>query len=80
VPIQNQVFDFNNVIAEVFKTLEKAYGINIVYDAEVMKNCYLTASLDDEPLFEKLNLICKTIDAKYEQVDAQIVIYSNGCY
>lgn len=81
VPIQNQVFEFNNVpIADVFKTLEKAYGINIVYDAEVMKNCYLTASLDDEPLFEKLNLICKTIDAKYEQVDAQIVIYSNGCY
>lgn len=81
VPIQNQVFEFNNVpISEVFKALEKAYGINIVYDAEVMKNCYLTASLDDEPLFEKLNLICKTLDAKYEQVDAQIVIYSNGCY
>lgn len=81
VPIQNQVFEFTNVpISEVFKVLEKAYGVNIVYDADVMKNCYLTASLDDEPLFEKLNLICKTLDAKYEQVDAQIVIYSNGCY
>ncbi|MFY7889143.1 MAG: FecR family protein [Spirosomataceae bacterium] len=80
LPIQQQQFNFDRTpISEVFTSLEKFYGLKIIYDAEVMKNCYLTASLDDEPLFEKLNLICKTIDARYEQIDAQLIIYSRGC-
>jgi hypothetical protein len=75
-----QQFNFEKTsIADVFSTLEKFYGVKIIYDAEVMKNCYLTASLEDEPLFEKLLLICKTIGARYEVIDAQIIIYSSGC-
>lgn len=78
--IQKQLFEFDHAqISEVFATLEKTYGVKIVYDADVMKNCYLTADLEDEPLFEKLKLICRTIDARYEEVDAQIIIYSKGC-
>ncbi|MGV3557283.1 FecR family protein [Larkinella arboricola] len=77
---QNQPFRFKGTpIAEVFATLEKSYGIKIVFDEEVMKSCYLTASLDDEPLFEKLDLICNTISARYEQLDAHIIIDSKGC-
>ena len=66
-------------IEDVFEALEKAYGIEIVYDKEVMKNCYLTGSFADEPLFEKLDLITRTISAKYQQIDGQIVIFSKGC-
>ncbi|MGA0557868.1 FecR family protein [Larkinella sp. VNQ87] len=77
---QSQPFRFKRTpIAEVFATLEKSYGIKIVFDEEVMKSCYLTASLDDEPLFEKLDLICNTINARYEQLDAHIIINSRGC-
>lgn len=80
LPIQQPIFEFNDTpVATVFRTLEQAYGVEILYDAEVMKNCYLTASLDDEPLFEKLNLICGTLDAQYEQMDAKIIISSKGC-
>jgi transmembrane sensor len=79
-PAQKQPFSFKGTpIAEVFATLEKAYGIRIVFDEEIMKACYLTASLDDEPLFEKLDLICNTINARYEQLDAHIIINSKGC-
>ncbi|RRB04733.1 FecR family protein [Larkinella rosea] len=79
-PAKYQLFSFKRTpIAEVFATLEKSYGIKIVYDEEVMKDCYLTASLDDEPLFEKLDLICNTISAHYEQMDAHIIITSKGC-
>ncbi|GAB3914537.1 hypothetical protein GCM10028803_60150 [Larkinella knui] len=79
-PAQKQPFSFKRTpIAEVFATLEKAYGIRIVFDEEVMKACYLTASLEDEPLFEKLDLICNTINARYEQLDAHIIINSKGC-
>lgn len=79
-PVQSQPFRFKGTpISEVFATLEKAYGVKMVYDEEVMKACYLTASLDDEPLFEKLDLICNTINARYEQLDAHIIIDSKGC-
>lgn len=73
-------FDFKATpIEQVFEELAKAYGIEIVYDKELMKNCYLTGSFADEPLFEKLDLITRTISAKYQQIDGQIVIFSNGC-
>lgn len=77
---QSQPFRFKRTpISQVFSSLEKAYGIKVVFDEEVMKECYLTAELDDEPLFEKLDLICNTINARYEQMDAHIIVNSNGC-
>ncbi|MVM32096.1 DUF4974 domain-containing protein [Spirosoma sp. HMF4905] len=80
MPIQQSMFEFGNTpINQVFASLERAYGVEIVFDAEVMKNCYLTASLDDEPLFEKLNMICQTLDAQHEQMDGKILISSKGC-
>ena len=74
--------DFNfeaTPITTVFETLEKGYGVSIVYDTEVLKNCTITAPLENETLYEKLDLICKVIRASYEVVDAQVVITSRGC-
>ncbi|WP_128543942.1 FecR family protein [Larkinella soli] len=80
LPIQRQSFHFRRTpIAEVFSTLEESYGVQFVFDREVMKDCYLTASLSDEPLFEKIDLICRTIGAEYTQTDAHIIISSRGC-
>jgi transmembrane sensor len=80
LPIQRQSFVFKATpIDEVFAAMEKSYGVKIVFDSEIMKNCYLTASLSDEPLFEKVDLICKTIGAQYEQMDASIIVTSKGC-
>ena len=66
-------------IRDVFEELSRAYGIEIVFDEETMRNCYLTASFADEPLFEKLDLITRTLGASYQQTDGQIVITSSGC-
>lgn len=66
-------------LAEVFQSLEKAYGIKIIYDEETFKNCYITAKIYDEPLSETLQLLCKIINATSEIVDGQIVITGNGC-
>lgn len=77
---QKLSFSFKRApIADVFAALEKAYNIDIVFDEEAMKNCYLTASLADESLFDKLALICHTINASYDQLDTYIVIDSKGC-
>lgn len=64
---------------QVFAALEKAYGIEVVYDEEVLKNCLLTINLTDENLFEKLEVICKVLDADYKLIDGQVIIYGKGC-
>lgn len=66
-------------IADVFAALGQAYGIRIVFDGALMRNCYLTASLSDEPLFEQLDLICHTVNARYAQSDGSVIISSQGC-
>ncbi|GAB3893730.1 FecR family protein [Larkinella knui] len=65
--------------SRIFQALSKAYGIEIVYDEEVLKHCQITATLTNETLFEKLDMLCQTIHASYEVIDTQIVIYSKGC-
>lgn len=73
-------FEFDDApLSSVLQLLEQAYGVDIVYDEELMASCKLTASLADEPLFEKIKLICLSIDAEYEIIDAQIVLSSKGC-
>ncbi len=66
-------------IPQVLMELEEAYGVKIIFDEEQLKHCNLTARLTDEPLFEKLTLICETIQASYEVIDGQIVLTSRGC-
>lgn len=64
---------------DVFLALEKAYGVEIVYDEEIMSECYLNASLTDESLQVKLSLICKAVNATYEIMDTHIIVYGRGC-
>ena len=66
-------------LEKVFSQLGKNYGINIVYDVELLKACTVTADLRNEPFYRKLDLICKAIGADYEIIDGQIVIVTKGC-
>ena len=73
-------FNFSSApMQKVFDVLKAAYGVEIIYNEEVMKNCYLTAPLGNEPLFNKLDIICRTIGASYQLIDAKVVINSTGC-
>ena len=64
---------------KVFGDLSKIYGINIVFDSELLKKCTVTADISNEPFYQKLSLICSAIDAHYEVIDGQVVIESSGC-
>ena len=66
-------------IDKVFDDLSRDYGISIVYDSDVLKHCTVTADLSNESFYRKLELICRAIGAKYEVIDAQVVIQANGC-
>ncbi|QHV93908.1 FecR family protein [Spirosoma endbachense] len=77
-PSNDYIFD-EAPISQVFELLERNYGLTFIYDAPSLKECYLTANLANESLFDKLNLICKITRSSYELVDGQIVIHSQGC-
>lgn len=73
-------FEFDDTpLAEVFRRLEQAYGVEIIYDAESMKHCILTASLNNESLYEQLTVICKVASAQYEVIEGRIVVQGHGC-
>lgn len=78
VTSQNLIFE-NAPVAKVFESLQKRYEVQIIYDADLMAGCQLTAELGQESLFEKLGMICKAIQARYELIDGQIVIHGSSC-
>jgi transmembrane sensor len=74
-------FEFNNTpVAEVYAQLAKAYGVAIVFDEQQVKGCTVTAPLENESLYEKLDLICRVTRATYEVKEGQIIISSRGCW
>ncbi|WP_289451804.1 hypothetical protein, partial [Klebsiella pneumoniae] len=39
-------FEFTDAaVAEIFKTIEVAYGLSVEYPEELLRNCYLSTSL-----------------------------------
>lgn len=59
--------------------LERSYGIAIQYDEQSLSPCKVTATLGSESLYEKLDMLCKTVSARYQIVDGQIIISGKGC-
>jgi hypothetical protein len=66
-------------VNQIFEELEENYGIDIVYDDNIMKGCHLTTTKDEEGLYERVIIICQAIGAQYELQDGMIWINSNGC-
>ena len=80
--IEQLGFDFTDIpVAQIFKTIEQAYLVDIDFPEAKLKNCYLTTSLNDQPLPEKLKIICKSLgnNTSYEMNGNQIIILSTGC-
>lgn len=77
---QKRLFAFEEAPAqEVFEALQKAYGLEVVFDEEVLRKCFLTINLTEEDLYQKLEVICKVLGAQYKLIDGQVIIYSRGC-
>jgi transmembrane sensor len=66
-------------VTDIFQSISNAYQINIVFDEQVMQSCLLTASFTNETLYEKIDMICKAVEAEFKVVDGNIIISSKGC-
>lgn len=72
---RRNIFEFDNApLQDVFRALEQAYGVEILFDPELVKGRSLKVSLEDESLYEKLDVICKTMGMSYQIVDARILV------
>ena len=66
-------------VSQVLNSLARNYGIKILFNEDILSKCIITTSLKNEPIYDKLDLICQLIGGSYKVVDAQIIIESNGC-
>ena len=80
IEIKNYLQSFDEVpVSQVINSLANLYGIKIIYNDEQLSKCVITTRFKNEPLYDKLDLICQLIDGSYKEVDAQIIIDSKGC-
>ena len=74
-------FVFNDApVDSVMSTIENAYGVHIAYDKVLLADCRLTASLTDEPLYEKIRLICRALEADCIIKGNDITLSAKGCH
>lgn len=75
-----ETFEFDDVpIGDVLNKLERVYGIDIELENEKLSSCPLTADITQQPLYTKLDIICATINGKYEVKGTTILITGKGC-
>ncbi len=80
LPIESEAFSFKRTpLKEAFEMLAETYGVEITFDRKVTLGCTITAKLGDEPVYEKLEMICAAVNARYESRNGIITVFSNGC-
>ncbi len=73
-------FDFDDTpMIEVLHRLEAAYHIKIEMERKTLGFCPFTADLSDLDLYEKLDIICATIQGEYDVKGTTILISGKGC-
>jgi transmembrane sensor len=66
-------------VSKIFEVLEENYGVEIIYDEDILSECFLTTSMSDEGLYQRIEIICKAIGAEYKIQDTTITITGKGC-
>ncbi|WP_157488262.1 FecR family protein [Dyadobacter crusticola] len=73
-------FEYEDAYAiQFFDDLKSAYGVNVIYDAETLKNCQFSSAFSNQSLLQMLDVVCKTIGASYQIIDAQVIVSTTGC-
>jgi transmembrane sensor len=82
VPATPSSYAFTDTpVTEIFEQIAKAYGLKIELSEALLDGCELTTNLTDEPLFEKLNIVCNSIGpgTSYIIENEHIKVISKGC-
>ncbi len=66
-------------VTAILDSLSKAYAIEILYSDTELENCRITTSLSSESLYQKLDVLCKAIGAKYQAKNNKLYISGGQC-
>jgi len=66
-------------VTEIFKALEKVYGVEIDFDEALFSTCRLTTVISKDDLYGRLDIICNVIGTSYTLHEDRIVISGAGC-
>lgn len=78
--VSKDFFNFNDTpLSKVIANIERAYNVSVIYNEKDIGGCPLTASMADEHLLEKLDLIGKALNISYYINEGQIVLQGKGC-
>ena len=77
---KDKTFDFERAnLPEVISKIQQVYGVEIVLENENFNKCIFSGELNNENLFEKLDIICTAINASYEVSGTKVLIKGKGC-
>ncbi len=76
---ENPLIFKSESLTDVLQVLSNVYGIEFIISNPKIRHCSITADLDGLAMYTQLELICKSIDAKYEKRGTEIFIYGEGC-
>lgn len=66
-------------VTEIWRALEKIYGMKIEFDEVAFAKCTLTTSVSDGGIYNRMDIICKAIGATYTLEENQIRVTGSGC-
>jgi transmembrane sensor len=85
VPIENKketaikfLYD-DALVSHVLNDLQDQYKIQIIVENDKINNCFFTGDINEQSLYNKLDLLCQAIQANYEIRGTSIIINGKGC-
>ncbi len=79
VSAESKFIFVNTPLREVAKTFREVYGIDFqIYDKN-MEECIVNADLENLPMFTRLELICKSVEASYSINGTSVFLSGEGC-
>ncbi len=79
-PVQPTQLIFEDAqLSQVLQRLKESYMIDFEIESDAFEHCVFTGDINDLPLHTQLNLVCKAVNASYEQRGTVIFLYGSGC-
>jgi transmembrane sensor len=66
-------------LAKMMQQLSSLYGLDILVEGETLRPCTFSGDLNGLTFFEQLDLICRTLNARYEIQGTHVSVRGEGC-
>lgn len=75
-----RVFNFNNAtLKEITGELEKAYGIQVIFENKNLENCTMSSSFDNKPIQYVFEVISVTLNVQCRFENDRVYVSGAGC-